>query len=228
MFFKHVAEYIRLMVYLTKLAANVMYGIWKISKLKRAPVTVFGGTHLRQNSLYMSKAMQLAHMLANDGIPVLTGGGPGIMEAASCGALSVKKGVITTIGVSVRGLESGIETSSCPRSVIEMQNLAARKWLLIHYSFGFAVFPGGYGTLDELMELLTLIQTKKREKALIILIGKEYWKDFIHWIHNSALKEGLVNEEDVKLFIVMDDIEKAFALFKEHSLNHPFSLFDEK
>ena len=145
---------------------------------------MFGGTHLQPDSVFMQQAAHLAHKLAHNGMPVLTGGGPGIMEAASCGALSAHKKVITTIGISVTGLEAGLKESTCPRTVIEMDNFPARKWLLIHYSSGFAVFPGGYGTLDELMELLTLIQTKKRKKAPIVLIGSDYWKPLVHGFMN--------------------------------------------
>ena len=206
---------------------HVIHGIWKISKLKHAPITVFGGTHLEPDSVFAQQATHLAHKLAHNGMPVLTGGGPGIMEAASCGALSVHKKVITTIGISVRGLESGLKESTCPRTVIEMDNFPARKWLLIHYSSGFAVFPGGYGTLDELMELLTLIQTKKRKKAPIVLIGSDYWKPFIQWIHESALKNGLIAPEDATLFKVTDTVEEAYRHLSEHYTKKPFSIFDE-
>ena len=217
MLFKMMRAYVHLLVSLLKMSFHITYGIWVISKLKHAPVTIFGGTHLKQTSIYMTKASQLAHKLANNGIPVLTGGGPGIMEAASCGALSVKKGrVITSIGISVKGLETGIEHSVCPRNVIEMDNFPARKWMLINYSQGFAVFPGGFGTMDELMELLTLIQTKKRVKAPIVLIGREYWQDFLDWVHNSALKNGLVSAEDAMLFTITDDVDEAFRLLKAH------------
>ncbi len=227
MFFKTMRAYFYLLIYMARMNLHVMYGILKMSKLKHAPITVFGGTRLQRGSIYMNQARQLAQKLASNGMPVLTGGGPGIMEAASCGALSVKKRVITTIGISVKGLETGVEESSCPRSVIEMDNFPARKWLLIHYSSGFAVFPGGFGTLDELMELLTLIQTKKRVKVPIVLIGVDYWKPFIQWVHESALKNGLISAEDVNLFTVTDDIEEAYRLLSEHYKIKPFSIFDE-
>lgn len=205
-----------------------MYGIWKISKLQTAPVTIFGGTHLKKDSIYMQQATQLAHKLASDGIPVLTGGGPGIMEAASCGALGVKKeGFITSIGINVEGLDTGVKDSSCPRDAIEMHDFPSRKWLLTHYSLGFAVFPGGFGTLDELTELLTLIQTKKRVKAPIVLIGVEYWKPFVIWVNDSALKNGLVKEEDVALFTLTDDIQEAFEIFQKHATHKPLNLFEE-
>lgn len=190
---------------------NLLYGIWKISVLSSAPITIFGGTRLAADSIYMKKAADLARMIALHDIPVLTGGGPGIMEAANCGAFGVRGDVITTIGISVRGLED-TNSVKCARKVIVMPNFAVRKWLLTHYSIGFAVFPGGFGTLDELTELLTLIQTKMRIRAPIVLIGVEYWNPFMDWIHESALAHGLVTENDVKLFSITDDIEEAFKI----------------
>ena len=220
--------YGRLFLFMFKLSFHVINGIRHIAKLKRAPITIFGGTRLKQDSKYAHDAMKLAEMLAGHGIPVLTGGGPGIMEAASCGALRYEKGgVITTIGITVVGLETGIEHSTCPRSVIEVDNFSARKWLLIHYSVGFVVFPGGYGTLDELMELMTLIQTKKRVKAPIILIGTEYWKPFVQWVHESALKLGLIADQDAQLFMLTDSVDEAYRLLKTSYSTEPFSVFHE-
>ena len=164
------------------------------------------------DSVYSKKARELAHRLADAGIPVLTGGGPGIMEAANCGAIEVNKGVITTLGITVTGLVLNDQPKSCNVDVIVMNNYVARKWLLIHYAVGFAVFPGGFGTLDELMELLTLVQTKFRIKVPIVLIGTEYWKPFVEWITQSALKEKLIDPEDAKLFVLTDDIDEAFTI----------------
>ena len=219
-----VRAYTRLLGYMFRIFFNVLYGIWKITKLKHAPVTIFGGARLKADSIYMQKARELAHKLADSGIPVLTGGGPGIMEAASCGATQTNKGVITSIGITVAGLADNEPQSPCTPDVIVMDNYGARKWLLIHYSIGFAVFPGGFGTLDELTELLTLIQTKLRDKAPIVLIGKEYWQPIMDWIHNSALKDGLIAQEDVELFTITDDVDEAYKLLKEAIHKHEVSL----
>lgn len=216
--------YTRLMGYMLRIFFNVMYGIWKISKLEHAPVTIFGGARLKPESIYMKKASELAHKLSEGGIPVLNGGGPGIMEAASCGATKTESGVITAIGITVSALDQREPRSACLPEVIVMDNYGARKWLLIHYSIGFAVFPGGFGTLDELTEILTLIQTKLRDKAPIVLIGKEYWQPIMDWIHESALKEGLIAQEDVDLFTITDDVEEAYRILKEQSHEHAVSL----
>ncbi len=222
--FRTVRAFLRLLGVMLRTFFNVLFGIVKISKLEHAPVTIFGGARLKSDSIYMKKAAELAHKLAESGIPVLTGGGPGIMEAASCGATKTNKGVITSIGITVSGLADNEPTSPCTPDVIVMDNYSARKWLLIHYSIGYAVFPGGFGTLDELTDLLTLIQTKLKVKAPIVLIGKEYWQPIMDWIYNSALKEGLIAKEDVELFTITDDIDEAFKLLQEHSHKHEVGL----
>lgn len=208
--------YLSAIATLFKLWLDLLYGIYRISKLKHAPVTIFGGARLKAESIYMKQARQLAHMLASNNVPVLTGGGPGIMEAATCGAITSKGMVVTTIGISVKGLESRDGQTKCQRNVIEMNDFGARKWLLIHYSVGFAVFPGGFGTLNELSEILTLIQTHLNPKAPIVLIGTDYWKPLMTWIQDFALKDGLISAEDAALFTLTDDIDMAFTLLHAH------------
>lgn len=201
---------------LLRLWFDLLYGMYKISKLQHAPVTIFGGARLHRESAYMAMAKQLAHQLASNDIPVLTGGGPGIMEAASCGALSSKPMIVTTIGINVKGLDKPGTDIQCQKNVIELRNFGARKWLLIHYSIGFVVFPGGFGTLNELTELLTLIQTGLNPKAPIVLIGIDYWKPLMRWIEDSALKGGLIAAQDAALFTMTDDIDEAFTLLYSH------------
>ncbi len=222
---RSLGAYFRIIRDLFKVFIHLLYGIWKLSHLKKQPVTIFGGARLKQDSLFMKQAAQLAQQLAEIGIPVLTGGGPGIMEAATCGISQGRENIVATIGITVRGLEEGEERSKCYRHIIEMDNFSSRKWLLIRYSGGFAVFPGGFGTLDELTELLTLIQTNKRERAPIVLIGVDYWKPLMTWIHESALAHGLISQKDITLFTITDDVDEALKLLKAHCLDRPFTLF---
>ncbi|MBA2307321.1 TIGR00730 family Rossman fold protein [Candidatus Dependentiae bacterium] len=205
------APYLEMTLYLLKTYKNLLYGIWKISGLKRAPVTIFGGSRLSADNIYMKKAAELARRLAFRNIPVLTGGGPGIMEAANCGAYGVKSCLVTTIGIGVEGLEDENKVN-CQREIIVMNSFPVRKWLLTHYSIGFAVFPGGFGTLDELTELLTLIQTKMRVRAPIVLIGIDYWAPFMEWLHKSALANGLILKNEAELFSITDDVEEALKI----------------
>ena len=211
---------------LLRVYVHLLQGIFKISKLKNAPVTIFGGTRLDWDSIYMKHAAKLGQMLAESDISVYTGGGPGIMEAASCGAAKGKGHIVSTLGISVKGLEPKDQPYACERNIIEMDNFGARKWLLIHYSSGFAIFPGGFGTLDELTELLTLIQTKMRKKVPIVLIGVEYWKPFMDWVHNSALKHGLIEKEDAELFTLTDDIQEAYRILNAYCKAQPLKIFE--
>ncbi len=220
-FFHFIGMYLGSIGTLFKLWLDLLYGLYKIAQLSHAPVTIFGGSRLKRDSIYMKQASQLAHLLASNGVPVLTGGGPGIMEAASCGAISSKAMIVTTIGISVKGLDVPGNRIRCQRNVIALNNFQARKWIMIHYSTGFAVFPGGFGTLNELTELLTLIQTRMTIRAPIVLIGADYWKPFMIWMQDSALKNGLIAAEDASLFTLTDDIEEAYTLLHAHSTGSP-------
>lgn len=218
--------YFSLTMHFSKTFFQLLYGVWKLSKLQNAPITVFGGTYLREDSIYMQKARHLSSLLAQQEIPVLTGGGPGIMEAASCGEATKKGKIITTIAIGIKGLGDPL-FNKCVKDSIIMDYFFARKYLLVSYSIGFAVFPGGFGTLDELAELLTLIQTKQRKPAPIVLFGVDYWKPFMQWIHESALKNGLIKEEDAQLFKITDDVDYAFKLLKAHCVEKKCSIFEQ-
>ncbi len=189
---------------------QIIYGAWRVSKLPHPIVSIFGSAQVVQTDKYAQEANQIASWLVEEGISVLTGGGPGIMEAANCGAIrSRKKGSVKSIGIGVRGLNE--PQNICVEEYFELDYFFARKLLLTQYSSGFIVFPGGFGTLDELAEVLTLIQTKQMKKVPIVLVGKDYWRPFMQWVTDEALARGLVKSEHVKLFSVTDDPYKAFC-----------------
>ena len=200
----------------TKGSVQLVYGAWKISRLMHPIVTVFGGARLKQDSPYALQAHELAHKLIKQDISVITGGGPGIMRAASCGATHEVREYLRarSIGIAVEGLGEA-PAQECAQEYLVMSHFWARKWLMINYSVAFAVFPGGFGTVDEFAQVITLIQTKKLPGVPVVLIGTQYWQPFMDWAHNSALKEGLISEEDVNLIRVTDDIDQAFMLLKE-------------
>src|SRR5436190_16358907 len=119
------------------------------------------------------------------------------MEAASCGATSINhKGRI--VGIGVKSL--GEERNKCVENYFELDYFFARKWLLMYYSSAFVIFPGGFGTLDELAEILTLIQTKNLKVAPVVLIGVDYWREFVDWIHKAAVMNGMIEKENLRLF----------------------------
>ena len=192
---------------------HLIYGVWRVSKLPHPIVSIFGSAKVAQTDKYAQEANQIAAWLGEEGISVLTGGGPGIMEAANCGAIKPsRKGEVKSIGIGVRGLNE--PQNVCVEEYFELDYFFARKWLLTQYSNGFIVFPGGFGTLDELSEVLTLIQTKQMKKVPIVLVGKDYWRPFMQWITDEAVPRGLVRHEHVKLFSVTDDPYKAFCFVR--------------
>jgi len=192
---------------------QIIYGVWKVSKLSTPIISIFGSAKVPQGDLYAQQANQIATWLGEKGMSVLTGGGPGIMEAANCGAiLSKNKKNIKSIGIGVRGLNE--PKNVCVEEYFELDYFFARKWLLTQYSIGFIVFPGGFGTLDELSEVLTLIQTRQMKKVPIVLVGKDYWRPFMQWITEEALPRGLVKPEHVTLFSITDDPYKAFCFVR--------------
>lgn len=192
---------------------QTVYGVFRISKLQEPIVSIFGGARFKGEDRYFKKAHELGRRLTELDISVLTGGGPGIMEAASCGVIDISKGKARIMGIGVTDL--GEEPNKCAQEFFALDYFFARKWLLTHFSSAFVVFPGGFGTLDELSEVLTLIQTKKLDRVPIILFGVEYWHPFMVWLTDEALTHGTISEQDLKLFTVTDDLEKIFCLIRD-------------
>lgn len=192
---------------------QMIYGVWRISKIQQPIVTIFGGARFPAGDFYFKQAHQVAQQLINENISVLTGGGPGIMQAASCDILDNATGKGTIMGIGVRDLRD--EPNRCAQEYFELDYFFARKWLLITYSRAFVIFPGGYGTLDELFELLTLMQTKKFAPAPVVLIGTEYWHGFMEWFKKEAVKHGLISANELDMFTITDDLHKAYCIARD-------------
>ncbi|MEX0939933.1 MAG: TIGR00730 family Rossman fold protein [Candidatus Babeliales bacterium] len=208
-------RYLILFKHLFKSSIQLTYGVWKISHLPAPIVTIFGGARLKQTDFFAQKAHELSHRLVQANISVISGGGTGIMEAVNCGAIFKKteKMKMRTLGITVKGLEP---LNVCAKNFITLDHFFARKWLMINYSVAFAVFPGGFGTLDEFAEVITLLQTQKLLPGVpVILFGRDYWDPFMNWLHESALKYGLVSLEDINLIRITDDVYEAFCLLQE-------------
>ena len=189
---------------------RVVRGVWRLSKLKKPVVTVFGGSKIAQGHQYARQAHELGRMLIEHDISVLTGGGPGIMEAANCGAFNSECNghKARSIGIGVKGLELE-KRNKCSNEFIITKYFFARKFLLTRYSTAFVIFPGGFGTLDELFEIATLMQTGHLKRFPIVLINIIYWAPLMMLIDN-AQKEGLLLKQDADLIFVTDSLEEAF------------------
>ena len=133
------------------------------------------------------------------------------MEAASCGSILAagSKGKGITLGINVPGLE---RKNPCVQEYFEISHFFARKYLLTHFSDAFVIFPGGFGTLDELAEILTLMKVHKMPRLPIILIGVSYWEPFMVWLREQVVVHGAISNKDLDVFVVTDDLDRAYSL----------------
>ncbi len=167
-------------------------------------VTVFGSARFGENNKYYEFARLLGRSLAKRGYAVLTGGGPGIMEAANRGAFEANG---KTIGANIILPEEQLPNKFVNK-LVTFYYFFVRKVILLKYSFAYVFLPGGFGTLDELAESITLIQTKKLLQFPIILVGKEYWSGLIDWIKTTLVSNHAIDDEDVSILHITDDLEE--------------------
>lgn len=192
-----------------KIMAEFVDGFEKLSKIGPC-VSIFGSARTKPEHKYYQLAEDIAFKLTKEGYGIITGGGPGIMEAANKGAKSAGG---KSVGLNI---ELPFEQSSNPYidsdKLITFDYFFVRKLMFIKYAQGFVVLPGGFGTMDELFEALTLIQTKKIAKFPIVLAGREYWAGLFEWIRETLVTEKMVDEKDLNLIFLADDAE--------HAVNH--------
>ena len=177
-------------------------------------MTVFGSARTKEDDRYYQKAYEMGQRIAREGFATVTGGGPGIMEAANRGAHEAN-------GVSV-GLNIELPMEQKPNPYIttglSYHYFFTRKVMLVKYSVAFVIFPGGMGTLDELFESLTLIQTHRIRRFPVILFGKEYWAGLIEWLKTVVLAAENISPEDLLLFKITDSIDEAMEWIKQSEL----------
>ncbi|HEX7005106.1 MAG TPA: TIGR00730 family Rossman fold protein [Trueperaceae bacterium] len=184
-----------------RIMGEFVQGFEEMSDVDKA-VTIFGSARLRSDSTVYEQAERLAQELAERGYTVITGGGPGIMEAANKGAFEAGG---RSIGLNVT-LPHEQEPNPYQSDSLSFKYFFVRKVMLVKYSTAFVVFPGGFGTIDELFEALTLIQTKKIKPFPVYLVDIDYWRGLLQWINGTLLREGAVSEADLGLFKVVDDV----------------------
>ena len=195
-----------------KIMSEFVDGFEKLSKIGPC-VSIFGSARTSPDHKYYHLAEEIAYKLTKEGYGIITGGGPGIMEAAN-------KGAKTAGGKSVGlNIELPFEQSSNPYidpdKLITFDYFFVRKLMFIKYAQGFVVLPGGFGTMDELFEALTLIQTKKIGKFPIVLAGKEYWAGLFDWIKTVLVEEKMINPLDLDLVFLADDADHAVKHINE-------------
>jgi len=189
-----------------RVLSEMVEGFEKLSNIVPA-VTVFGSARAKPNNKYYRMARNITGCLAEYGVSTLTGGGPGIMEAANRGAY--EKGG-KSVGCNIE-LPLEQKPNKYCNVLVSFHYFFIRKVMLVKYSSSFIIFPGGFGTMDELMEALTLIQTKKIKPFPLILIGREYWGGLIKWLEKQTLKKRLINKEDLELLEILDSEEEVVS-----------------
>jgi len=185
---------------------------------QRNLVSIFGSARVTPGTPYYELAVQVARELVKRGFNVLTGGGPGVMEAANKGAQELGG---DSVGVNI---ELPFEQDSNPYidkgRLMTFRHFFVRKVMFVKYAHGFVVLPGGLGTLDELSEALTLVQTHKTKPFPIVLLGREFWAGLIDWMKTTLLSQGMISAADLDLFYITDDPAEAAELISEFYSRH--------
>lgn len=199
-------------------------GFEVISK-HQAAVTVFGSARFKEDNKYYQQARDFGGLLSYNGYTVVTGGGGGIMEAANRGAYEAGG---QSIGFNI-ALPNEQQLNPYVTESMAFQHFYARKVMLVFSATALVVFPGGFGTLDEMFEVLTLVQTRKTPKLPIILVGKEFWAPLDEFITQKLVSEEVINAEDKNLYLLTDDLEEAMQTIDAYrEANSVFAAKDQE
>lgn len=194
---------------LFKIMGEFVNGFEKMSLIGPC-VSIFGSARTKEDTEYYELTVEIAKKIAEAGYGVITGGGPGIMEAGNKGA-DLAKG--TSVGLNIDlPFEQHNNAYINPDKSIDFDYFFVRKVMFVKYSQGFVVMPGGFGTLDELFEAITLIQTHKIARFPIILVGSEYWGGLLDWIKKTMVSWGTISPEDLDLIRLVDEPEEVVSL----------------
>lgn len=195
-----------------KVMAEFVEGFEKLAKIGPC-VTIFGSARTKPNNPYYKTAEDIAYQLVQHGYGVVTGGGPGIMEAGNKGARRAG-GKSVGLNIFLPFEQKGNDYIDSDK-LITFDYFFVRKVMFVKYSQGFIVMPGGFGTLDELTEALTLIQTKKIGRFPIVLVGKKFWQGWLEWVKSVLVPEGMISSEDLNLINVVDTPEEAVKVIDD-------------
>ena len=198
-----------------RIQSEFVEGFGTLSELGPA-VSVFGSARSLPGSAYYKLGEEVGRLLAEEGLAVITGGGPGSMEAANKGAVEAD-GLSVGLGIELpfeTGLNDWVDLG------INFRYFFVRKTMFVKYAQGFIVLPGGFGTMDELFEAMTLVQTQKVTSFPIVLIGTDFWGPLMDWVKGTLLAEGMISGKDLDLIHVVDDPAEAVELMITDSAGH--------
>ena len=179
---------------------------------KQGPlITIFGSARTKPGEKWYQDAVKLGELLSSAGYGIMTGGGPGIMEAGNKGAFD-NKGI--SVGLNIK-LPMEQHSNKYQTASLDFRYFFVRKVCFLKYSVGCVVYPGGFGTLDEFSEVLTLVQTKKIRKVPLVLVGKKFWTPLLEWFRETLLAEAMIHPQDLDLFHIVDCADDAFKYIRK-------------
>lgn len=193
-----------------RIMSEFVDGFEVLSNIGQA-VSIFGSARARQDSKFYKMAQEVAFLIAKAGYAVITGSGPGLMEAAN-------KGAQRAGGVSI-GLNIHLPCEQKPNKYVDtllgFRYFFIRKVMFVKYAKAFVILPGGFGTLDEFFEAITLIQTKRISRFPVILLGRKYWEPLVAWLKKTVLTHGNITQRDLEIFILVDEPQQAVKAIKQ-------------
>lgn len=195
---------------LFRILAEFVDGFDSLSSIKKPVVSIFGSARTIEGDPHYQLAVDISRTLGEAGYAIMTGGGPGIMEAGNRGAAEVGA---PSIGLNI-DLPFEQEGNKYVNFPMEFNYFFVRKVMLVKYAMAFVAMPGGFGTLDELFEAITLIQTRRIKPFPIVLVGSEYWGGLVDWIKQTMLSAGSIKEDDLHIFQVMDSSDEIVQFIK--------------
>jgi len=194
-----------------RIQAELIDGIESLKDVDQA-VSIFGSARFQEDSPYYQAARETAYLLAKNGCTVITGGGPGIMAAANQGCIEAGG---TSVGLNIE-LPKEQQPNSYQNKSLSFRYFFIRKLMFMRHSIAYVIFPGGFGTMDELFEALTLIQTTKIRRFPVVLYGTSYWQGLIDWVRAEMLGNGCITEENLSLFTSVDSTQAAVAIISKY------------
>jgi len=198
-----------------RIMGELVEGFDKLSGVEPA-VSVYGSARVSEEDEIYLKTVEIAQRLGELGFNIITGGGPGVMEAANKGAL---KAGVKSVGLNIE-LPEEQDINPYTNKSITFKHFFARKVMLVKYATAFIIMPGGLGTLDELTEILTLMQTRKIRPFPVVLFDNNYWQGFFEWLHNSALAREYISEEDFDLLRTCHSTDMVIDIVQEWYKKH--------
>jgi len=206
-----------------QIMAEFVEGFEQLSQIAPS-VSIFGSARTSPDHPYYELAEEIAHALSDSGFAVVSGGGPGIMEAANKGAYAGKS---ASVGLNIQ-LPKEQKDNPYQDISLNFRHFFSRKVMFVKYASAYVVLPGGFGTLDEMIEILTLIQTKKSRRIPVILVVSSFWTQLIDWFKTTLVNEGTISVEDLDLISIVDEPKDVVDIIFDHYESRDFKLSAEE